>query len=65
MTTQKNGAATWLNLVPEILSVYSDRLKKFSDLDAVSAKEQLEKELKKLKAEVKDKGYCRVRISQA
>ncbi len=54
--TQKNGAAYMAELGSEILSVYSDRLKKFSDLDAVNAKEQLEKELKKLKAEVKDKG---------
>ena len=54
--TQKNGATYMQELGSEILSIYSDRLKKFSDLDAINAKEQLEKELKKLKAEVKDKG---------
>ena len=54
--SQKNGATYMAELGSEILSIYSDRLKKFSDLDAINAKELLEKELKKLRAEVKDKG---------
>ncbi len=54
--SQKNGATYMAELGSEILSVYSDRLKKFSDLDIINAKEQLEKEMKKLRAEVKDKG---------
>lgn len=56
--SSKNGATYMQELGSEILSVYSDRLKKFSDLDAVNAKEQLDKELKKLRAEVKDKGIA-------
>lgn len=54
--TQKNGATYMQELGSEILSIYSDRLKKFSDLDIINAKELLEKEIKKLKAEVRDKG---------
>lgn len=54
--SNKNGATYMAELGSEILSIYSDRLKKFSDLDAINAKEQLEKEIKKLKSEVKEKG---------
>lgn len=54
--TRKNGATYMDGLGAEILSVYSDRLKKFSDLDIINAKENLEKELKKLRNEVKNKG---------
>lgn len=56
--SNKNGATYMAELGSEILSVYSDRLKKFSDLDAINAKEQLEKEIKKLRAEVKEKGIA-------
>jgi hypothetical protein len=39
--SQKNGATYMAELGSEILSIYSDRLKKFSDLDAINAKELL------------------------
>lgn len=55
--SNKNGATYMAELGSEILSVYSDRLKKFSDLDIINAKEQLEKEVKKLKSKAKDEGF--------
>lgn len=52
--SNKNGAAYMQELGSEILSTYSDRLKKFSDLDAINAREELDKQIKKLRAKAKD-----------
>lgn len=56
--SNKNGASYMHELGSEILSVYSDRLKKFSDLDIINAKELLEKEIKKLKSRAKDEAIA-------
>lgn len=62
--TNKNGAAYMQELGSEILSVYSDRLKKFSDLDIINAKEALEKEIKKLHKKAKDKGIVENEVTR-
>ncbi len=54
----KNGAYYMQELGSEILSVYSDRLKKFSDLDILNAKETLGKEIKKLRSRAKDEAIA-------
>lgn len=62
--TNKTGAAYMQELGSEILSVYSDRLKKFSDLDILNAKEILEKEVKKLYKKGKDNGIVESEIKR-
>lgn len=62
--TNKTGAAYMQELGSEILSVYSDRLKKFSDLDIINAKEILEKEIKKLHKKGKDKAIVESEIKR-
>lgn len=52
----KRGADYMSELGPEILSTYTDRLKKFSALDIENAKEKYEKEEKKLLKQSKDMG---------
>lgn len=54
VVSKKNGASYMDALGSEILSTYSDRLKKFSDLDAINAREELDKQVKKLRARAKD-----------